>query len=58
MCSGQGWTGMAEEKAEGRPLEVGLGKRQQMSGLEDSAERGFLQTPRIIQSLCGRGCYL
>lgn len=26
-CSGQGWTGVAEEEAEERPLAVGLGKR-------------------------------
>lgn len=54
MWSGQGWTGVAEENAEERPLEVGLGKRQQISGLEGKAETGFLQTPKVIQSLCGR----
>lgn len=54
MWSGQGWTGVAEENAEERPLEVGLGKRQQISGLEGEAETGFLQTPKVLQSLCGR----
>lgn len=28
MWSGQGWTGVAEENAEERSLEVGLGRRQ------------------------------
>lgn len=54
MWPGQVWTGVAEEKAEEKSLEAGLRKRQQIPGLEGKAERGFLQTPKIIQSLCGR----